>query len=122
MIIPIVKLFVKLVRKFGKNIIICITGESSIISIGESPTIARPPPRPVSMSAGSRYVEPPRVIERPYFDDVSPRNVTAVVGQSTTLNCRVKHLGDRTVSLTVVYPYYVTCLLHKYTHCHNMHL
>lgn len=35
--------------------------------------------------------------ERPYFDDVGPRNVTAVVGQSTILNCRVKHPGDRTV-------------------------
>ncbi|XP_046679484.1 Down syndrome cell adhesion molecule homolog isoform X2 [Homalodisca vitripennis] len=74
------------------------TGESSIVSIGETPTIARPPPRPISMSSGSRYAEPPRIVERPYFDDVSPRNITAVVGQSTTLNCRVKHLGDRTVS------------------------
>ncbi|GJQ83494.1 hypothetical protein Trydic_g19286 [Trypoxylus dichotomus] len=37
-------------------------------------------------------------VERPYFDDVGPRNVTAVVGQSTILNCRVKHPGDRTVS------------------------
>ncbi|KAG8229693.1 hypothetical protein J437_LFUL013743 [Ladona fulva] len=35
-------------------------------------------------------------VERPYFDDVSPRNVTAIVGQSAILNCRVKHLGDRT--------------------------
>lgn len=37
-------------------------------------------------------------IQRPYFDDVGPRNVTAVVGQSALLNCRVKHPGDRTVS------------------------
>ncbi|XP_022900537.1 limbic system-associated membrane protein-like isoform X2 [Onthophagus taurus] len=36
--------------------------------------------------------------ERPYFDDIGPRNVTAVVGQSTLLSCRVKHPGDRTVS------------------------
>lgn len=35
---------------------------------------------------------------RPYFDDIGPRNVTAVVGQSALLNCRVKHPGDRTVS------------------------
>jgi hypothetical protein len=46
----------------------------------------------------SRYIDVSRGIERPYFDDVSPRNVTAIVGQSATLNCRVKHLGDRTVS------------------------
>lgn len=38
------------------------------------------------------------VAQRPYFDDVGPRNVTAVVGQSALLNCRVKHPGDRTVS------------------------
>ncbi|XP_077285781.1 hemicentin-1-like [Arctopsyche grandis] len=36
--------------------------------------------------------------ERPYFDDVSPRNVTAIVGQSALLRCRVKHMGNRTVS------------------------
>lgn len=36
--------------------------------------------------------------EKPYFDDVSPRNVTAIVGQSAILHCRVKHLGQRTVS------------------------
>ncbi|XP_071449921.1 zwei Ig domain protein zig-8-like [Hetaerina americana] len=46
-----------------------------------------PPPPPPLMG-----------VERPYFDDVSPRNVTAIVGQSAILNCRVKHLGDRTVS------------------------
>lgn len=37
-------------------------------------------------------------VQKPYFDDVGPRNVTAVVGQSAVLNCRVKHPGDRTVS------------------------
>lgn len=42
---------------------------------------------------------------RPYFDDISPRNVTAVVGQSAILNCRVKHPGDRTVSNLVRYRY-----------------
>ncbi|XP_046400371.1 hemicentin-1-like isoform X2 [Ischnura elegans] len=47
-----------------------------------------PPPPPPPMMG----------VERPYFDDVSPRNVTAIVGQSAILNCRVKHLGDRTVS------------------------
>ncbi|VVC98747.1 unnamed protein product, partial [Leptidea sinapis] len=36
--------------------------------------------------------------ERPYFDDVSPRNVTAVVGQAAVLRCRAKHIGNRTVS------------------------
>ncbi|XP_028167410.1 T-lymphocyte activation antigen CD86-like isoform X2 [Ostrinia furnacalis] len=36
--------------------------------------------------------------ERPYFDDVSPRNVSSVVGQAAVLRCRAKHIGNRTVS------------------------
>ncbi|ODN05218.1 hypothetical protein Ocin01_01466 [Orchesella cincta] len=32
---------------------------------------------------------------RPYFDVVGRRNVTAVVGQTARLNCRVKNLGDQ---------------------------
>uniref|UniRef100_A0AAR5QKC1 Ig-like domain-containing protein n=3 Tax=Dendroctonus ponderosae TaxID=77166 RepID=A0AAR5QKC1_DENPD len=36
--------------------------------------------------------------QKPYFDDIGSKNVTAVVGQSALLNCRVKHPGDRTVS------------------------
>lgn len=50
-------------------------------------------------SSKSRFVESVKpIVQRPYFDDVGPRNVTAVVGQSALLNCRVKHPGDRTVS------------------------
>ncbi|KAK5649198.1 hypothetical protein RI129_000227 [Pyrocoelia pectoralis] len=53
----------------------------------------------VSDSSKSKFVESVKgTVERPYFDDVGPRNVTAVVGQSTTLHCRVKRPGDRTVS------------------------
>lgn len=33
----------------------------------------------------------------PYFDVSVSRNVTALVGQTATLNCRVRNLGDRTV-------------------------
>jgi hypothetical protein len=42
------------------------------------------------------------VVERPYFDDVSPRNVTVVVGQPALLKCRVRHIGNRTVSTLVL--------------------
>uniref|UniRef100_A0A8D8KX01 Netrin receptor DCC n=2 Tax=Culex pipiens TaxID=7175 RepID=A0A8D8KX01_CULPI len=35
---------------------------------------------------------------KPYFDDVSPRNVTTVVDDMAVLKCRVKHKGNRTVS------------------------
>ncbi|XP_060804409.1 protein sidekick-1 isoform X4 [Amyelois transitella] len=44
--------------------------------------------------AGSEGARP----DRPYFDDVSPRNVSAVVGQAAVLRCRAKHIGNRTVS------------------------
>ncbi|CAH1118881.1 unnamed protein product [Phaedon cochleariae] len=46
-----------------------------------------------------RYVDSKKTaLPRPYFDDTGPRNVSAVVGQSALLNCRVKYPGDRTVS------------------------
>ncbi|XP_050477968.1 neurotrimin isoform X2 [Bombus vancouverensis nearcticus] len=34
----------------------------------------------------------------PYFDISASRNVTALVGKTATLTCRVRNLGDRTVS------------------------
>ncbi|XP_076169759.1 neurotrimin isoform X1 [Ptiloglossa arizonensis] len=34
----------------------------------------------------------------PYFDVSASHNVTALVGKTATLNCRVRNLGDRTVS------------------------
>jgi len=37
-------------------------------------------------------------MQRPLFDDISPHNVTAVVGQTAILHCRVKHVSDRTVN------------------------
>lgn len=37
-------------------------------------------------------------VQRPLFDDISPHNVTAVVGQTAILHCRVKHVSDRTVN------------------------
>ncbi|KAJ8683609.1 hypothetical protein QAD02_019401, partial [Eretmocerus hayati] len=42
--------------------------------------------------------KPTRSWDKPYFDDVSPRNVTAIVGQTAELSCHVKHLGERTIS------------------------
>lgn len=38
-------------------------------------------------------------MEKPYFDDVSPRNITTVVDDTAILKCRVKNKGDRTVSI-----------------------
>ncbi|OXA64533.1 hypothetical protein Fcan01_02427 [Folsomia candida] len=35
----------------------------------------------------------------PYFDSTVPRNVTALVGKTAYLGCRVKNLGNRTVQV-----------------------
>ncbi|XP_075210373.1 zwei Ig domain protein zig-8-like [Lycorma delicatula] len=51
-----------------------------------------------SSSSSSSQITRPRLQERPYFDDVLPHNVSTLVGQTTLLQCRVKHVGDRTVS------------------------
>jgi len=48
-----------------------------------------------SVVAGSK---PTRSWDKPQFDDIAPRNVTAIVGQTAELNCYVKHPGDRVVS------------------------
>lgn len=48
-----------------------------------------------SVVAGSK---PTRSWDKPHFDDIAPRNVTAIVGQTAELNCHVKHPGDRVVS------------------------
>lgn len=34
----------------------------------------------------------------PFFDNTTTRDVTATVGQSAKLSCRVRNLGDRAVS------------------------
>lgn len=34
----------------------------------------------------------------PYFDPSTPRNVTALMGKSAYLSCRVRNLGNKTVS------------------------
>ncbi|XP_076679161.1 zwei Ig domain protein zig-8 isoform X3 [Andrena cerasifolii] len=48
-----------------------------------------------SVVAGSKPTKP---LNKPDFDDISPRNVTAIVEQTAELNCFVKHPGDRVVS------------------------
>jgi hypothetical protein len=48
---------------------------------------APPPPPPPSLGRNE-----------PYFDTMTPRNVTALVGKSAYLSCRVRNLGNKTVS------------------------
>ncbi|XP_066590731.1 opioid-binding protein/cell adhesion molecule-like [Prorops nasuta] len=43
--------------------------------------------------------EPTRTV--PYFDHSASKNVTALLGKTTYLNCRVKNLGNKTMTLQV---------------------
>lgn len=57
---------------------------------------------PASGGAGSQNALPgPGAASRgqPYFDAVAPRNVTALVGKSAYLTCKVKNLGNKTVRI-----------------------
>ncbi|KAG8261990.1 hypothetical protein J6590_062295 [Homalodisca vitripennis] len=48
--------------------------------------------------ATSTFPPPPLSRFEPYFDPLTPRNVTALVGKSAYLSCRVRNLGNKTVS------------------------
>lgn len=49
-------------------------------------------PNPIQYNlGGNKWLEP-------YFDAATPKNVTALVGKSAYLNCRVRNLGNKTVS------------------------
>lgn len=49
-----------------------------------------------NVGGGSRWGEP-------YFDSMTPKNVTALVGKSAYLSCRVRNLGNKTVSMDFFY-------------------
>lgn len=40
---------------------------------------------------------------QPFFDNTTKRDITATVGQPALLHCRVRNLGDRAVSLSVLF-------------------
>lgn len=43
----------------------------------------------------------PMIIDRgPFFDKTASKNVTALVGKTAYLNCRVRNLGNRTVRIS----------------------
>lgn len=46
----------------------------------------------------------------PYFDISASKNVTALVGKTANLNCRIKNLGNKTVSIHNAYNNNITYL------------
>lgn len=51
-------------------------------------------------SAGNSLGEsdPPNAHRGPYFDTNASKNITALLGKTAYLNCRVKNLSNKTVS------------------------
>lgn len=64
------------------------SGGSGFNALPESGTL-----NPLGASGGSssRF--------EPYFDVMTPKNVTALVGKSAYLSCRVRNLGNKTVRI-----------------------
>ncbi|XP_043663819.1 protein amalgam-like isoform X2 [Vespula pensylvanica] len=60
-----------------------------IKSVGESGSVS---------SVNVDHGKPTNSWARPQFDDIAPKNITAIVGQTAELNCYVKRPGDRVVS------------------------
>lgn len=52
-----------------------------------------------SQNGNLNYWEQP--FSQPYFDNGTRRDVTATIGQMTYLHCRVRNLGDRSVSYSL---------------------
>lgn len=43
----------------------------------------------------------------PYFDISASRNVTALLGKTAYLNCRIRNLGNKTVSTNIFHEKYI---------------
>ncbi|XP_046403242.1 obscurin-like protein 1 isoform X2 [Ischnura elegans] len=78
------------------------SGGASYNSLQQSPASApppqSPPPPPPPPFPPMQPPLPPLGRNEPYFDPMTPRNVTALVGKSAYLSCRVRNLGNKTVS------------------------
>ncbi|XP_053594948.1 lachesin-like isoform X3 [Microplitis mediator] len=81
-----------------RRLLLVIIGGTQILK-------AEPSALPTVKSAGSSLAsvvagdtKPSRAWDKPSFDDISQKNVTAIVGQRAALSCHVKNPGNRTIS------------------------
>lgn len=61
----------------------------------------REPPKEYTgpaVGANQNVIDFDDVKNAPYFDKMASKNVTALLGKTAHLNCRVKNLGNKTVS------------------------
>lgn len=54
---------------------------------------------PSETESGDETASPNTLNRGPYFDVSATKNVTALVGNTAYLNCRVRNLGNKTVKL-----------------------
>lgn len=68
---------------------------------GPANASATAPPGPGDNAIRPMAAADPRPTPRagPYFDLAASKNVTALLGKTAYLNCRVKNLGNKTVSV-----------------------
>ena len=57
---------------------------------------------PAAQSSRTEYILPEHRLD-PFFDPSTARNVTVAAGKTAYLSCRVRHLGERTVSSSPCY-------------------
>lgn len=67
-------------------------------------TSATSPPAAENVIRSGVAIDPPRPTPRtgPYFDLAASKNVTALLGKTAYLNCRVKNLGNKTVRVLCI--------------------
>lgn len=72
-----------------------------------------PPPTPMPPQPGQAPVPEAQAHLEPHFDMSTPRNVTALVGKNAYLSCRVRNLGNKSVSpeRNLIYASRGQCLL-----------
>lgn len=98
-------------------------GASSTPSLTTAITTTEPPTTasPMKQSSGTTVKSSPvaddgkAVRTGPYVDKASSKNVTALLGKTAYLNCRVKNLGNKTVSLFHLSSHMLTRSLHLST-------
>ncbi|XP_074109983.1 netrin receptor DCC [Cotesia typhae] len=81
-----------------RHLLLVIIGGTQILKAESSalPTVKSAGSSLASVVAGD--TKPGRSWDKPSFDDISQKNVTAIVGQRAALSCHVKNPGNRTIS------------------------
>ncbi|XP_076355505.1 V-set and immunoglobulin domain-containing protein 10-like [Tachypleus tridentatus] len=90
---PVVKTYLSVLIVFGGSFIFqgTVLGSDRITRMERSFGSGKNPP-----SRPNSYWDDP--YRRPYFDNSTTRNVTAPLGKTAYLHCRIRQIGDRTVS------------------------